>query len=136
MTNKEYVIKLLQESKYDELFPEVIARCGVITYNSPCQKHCGCIACQKEWFEAKRDEPMPVLENGVFIKVKYDYMDEEDIGVVVGDHVVYKSGGFDELSEVDEWGDNITSIYKATSFGDFEDGNDLAELVWERGDAE
>lgn len=82
--------------------------------------------------EVKPANPMPKLTNGMFGKE-----DDGDIFVVVGDKLVYKSGLWESVSDMESGtyfgGDCIVALYEANCFEDVKDGT--AELIWKR-DAE
>lgn len=72
-----------------------------------------------DW-EYRKAKPMPKLETGMFVFVKYD-RDEYlgSLGVVVGDDIVYQSGGYDKVSSFDKSGTGRNCKITAVAYGEY-----------------
>ena len=75
-----------------------------------------------------------IIKNGDFIKVKF-FENYKLIGVVVGDKIYYKNGGFDELKVITrklEYLNDIEEIRRPNSYnGGFNDYNDMP-VIWSK----
>lgn len=71
-----------------------------------CEKNTSCVDCMTKWLNKKHEEPMPELKTGMFVEVRC--ISVAELGVVIGDKIVYKNGYCDELEVVRE---KIVRVY-------------------------
>lgn len=130
MTNLEWFKKRINEISAEELGKTWE------TEEAPwCDRNCGdtedaCIRCVERWATKPHEKPMPNLEVGMMVHVKYTDGEVAGLGIVRTWNnnliVTYEDGGFDPVDDEDVI---IDAIYKAPSFG-YVDSTKLA--IWSR----
>lgn len=100
MTNLEWIKKVIAEMSAEEL------RDWKYSESPWCQDDCiaECQKCAKSWLEAKHQDPMPTLKNGMFVE-----WDGYLLGVVVDNFIVFYDGTF--ASDVSEASKYITKVF-------------------------
>lgn len=101
-----------------------------------------CSDCCLAWLNQEHAEPMPELETGMFVEVRYRHEDDDDyrakprcekIGLVANGMIVYQSGGYDFLNNDEEdedvKNDEIMAVYRTYSF----DMCNERTCIWRRG---
>lgn len=123
MTNREWYFNKITKMSDEELAYFMEAEC-----DPWCGEGCafgGCEACMVDWLKKEHIEPMPKLENGMFVRIKYhnDDYDEPKLGVFVDGDVIYNDFNHtfdtfrkdnDNKSYLTE--EDIVAIYNAKAF--------------------
>lgn len=84
--------------------------------NSVWTKAMGFDALEVPDWEYRKAKPMPKLETGMFVFTKYDkdkYLG--GLGVVVGNDIIYQSGGYDKVFSFDKSGEHESHNCKITA---------------------
>lgn len=84
-----------------------------------------------DW-EYRKVKPMPKLEAGMFVYVDYN-RDKSlgGLGVVVGDNIIYRSGGYDKVFSFDKSGEGEKHNCKITevAYGEYVKNFNAAEML-------
>lgn len=135
MTNREWLMNNISKLTNEEL---------ANVLKKPCVDIC-CGECDVDWEELlsnwlgkEKENPMPHITNGMFVKVRYDFdYDLENtrchLGVRVDNRLVYADGGWDTFDtgddDIDVRLNEIIAIYNAKSF---DDCLDSSNCIWKR----
>lgn len=143
MTNFEYLKNKLANMTAEEFAIWVSDDCEWCMGITNCLtvKDDSCKECVLKWLNQRHIEPMPELETGMFVEVRYSHEDDYDyrakprcekIGFVANGIIVYQSGGFDFLNNNEEdndvTNDEIMAIYRAYGF----DNCNERTCIWRR----
>lgn len=128
MTNLERLKKQIANANVEELIDIFDADIPWCKATKECKENCN--LCAKHWLEAEYIEPMPELEVGMMVHVKYSDGKVTGLGIIRTWNnnliVTYEDGGFDPVDDEDVI---IDAIYKAPSFG-YVDSTNLA--IWRK----
>lgn len=129
MKNIEWFKKTINEMTAEEI--SVTFNVDSFPWCEKCPSTYDCKECAVDWLNEEYIEPMPELEVGMMVHVRYSDGEVVGLGIIRNWNgkliVTYENGGFDPVDDEDVI---IDAIYKAPSF--FYVGNDINFAIWRR----